>query len=150
MAALTFGAKAQTPVTKPEILIAERDPSQAEILGRIFTGHGYQPTVETNLAQASQRLGEPRDTFALVVAGVPQQQGVQSALDLVATARDHEVPAVLMLEPGMPQQDQQAALKAVGPQDVVTKPFNLDVLMARVDAYAQSQNRPQFGMNVLA
>lgn len=112
------------------ILIVEDDEQLSELLGRILTEEGHSPQLRSSLREAAQAVAESR--FDVVVLDRMLPDG--DALDLCGElrGRGEEVP-ILMLTARTEVQDRVSGLRT-GADDYLGKPFELEELLARVEA----------------
>ena len=117
------------------IAIADDDPATIEFLGKIVEklGHVYSPYADgTSLANALLR-----DTFDLVILdwNMPGKTGMQ-ILEWVDGAVEDR-PPVIMMTSRTAKQDVSDALNA-GADDYITKPEDMNVIAARINALLRS------------
>lgn len=115
---------------RPALLLVEDDRELTDLLTRLLRGEGYQLTVATD-GQRGLHLGLTA-TFDVVVVdrGLPAVEG----LDLIGRLRRHGVcTPVLVLSARASTLDRVAGLDA-GAEDYLTKPFEVEELLARLRA----------------
>lgn len=115
---------------RPALLLVEDDRELTDLLTRLLRGEGYQLTVATD-GQRGLHLGLT-GTFDVVVVdrGLPAVEG----LDLIGRLRRHGVcTPVLVLSARASTLDRVAGLDA-GAEDYLTKPFEVEELLARLRA----------------
>jgi len=112
------------------VLLVEDDPQLAELLERVFREEGHCPTVCGTLRAAETAIERTSLDFVLLDWMLPDGDG----LDLCARLR-HRKPhlPVLMLTARGEVQDRVLGLRT-GADDYITKPFDVDELLARVDS----------------
>ena len=117
-------------MTAPAVLLVEDDRELAQLLERLLDGAGYAVTLAPD-GHRALHLGLTRSFDALVLdRGLPAIEG----LDLLARLRGQGVttPALILSARGTVS-DRIAGLDA-GAEDYLTKPFDVDELLARVRA----------------
>src|SRR3954449_1069529 len=116
--------------SQPRVLVVEDDPQLAAMLDRLLTGEGHQVDTARD-GQAGLHLGLSR-TYDVIVLdrGLPPIAG----LDLLGRWRAHgvAVPVLVLSALGLPR-DRVDGLDA-GAEDYVSKPFDIDELLARLRA----------------
>jgi DNA-binding response OmpR family regulator len=120
-----------------DVLVVEDDAQLAELLGRVFREEGHGAVVCGTLAGAELELA--KRSFDIVVLDWMLPDG--DGLDLCArlTARQPPVP-VLMLTARGELHDRVTGLRT-GADDYLTKPFEVEELLARVDAVHRRANQ---------
>ena len=117
-------------MTAPALLLVEDDRELAGMLQRLLGGEGYDVTVAPD-GHTALHLGLTRSFVALVLdRGLPAIEG----LDLLVRLRGRGVttPALILSARGTVG-DRIEGLDA-GAEDYLTKPFDVDELLARVRA----------------
>ncbi|MDF3069809.1 MAG: two component transcriptional regulator, winged helix family protein [Polyangiaceae bacterium] len=112
------------------ILIVEDDEQLSELLGRILTEEGHSPVVRGSLREAAQAVAESRFDVIVLDRMLPDGDALELCGEL--RGRGEEVP-ILMLTARTEVQDRVSGLRT-GADDYLGKPFELDELLARVDA----------------
>ncbi|NKB80762.1 MAG: response regulator [Nitrospirales bacterium] len=115
-----------------EILIVEDSPVQATMLRRILTQHGYKATIVKHGGDALPKLRE--HPFGLVIGDVemPVMNGYELCVAIKADEQLQDVPVMLLTSLASPT-DLMKGLNA-GADSYVTKPYDEEVLLARVGA----------------
>jgi DNA-binding response OmpR family regulator len=104
------------------VLVGEDDLDQREILGDILTGEGYQVELAGNANEFAQRL----DRAELAILDL---HGV-STPEVARALRAVQPRPKLLLVSGDPLLE--AAARQLGADDFLGKPYDLDLLLARV------------------
>lgn len=112
------------------ILIVEDDEQLAELLGRILTEEGHSLQLRSTLRDAAQALAESQFDVIVLDRMLPDGDALELCGEL--RGRGVEVP-ILMLTARTEVQDRVSGLRT-GADDYLGKPFELDELLARVDA----------------
>jgi DNA-binding response OmpR family regulator len=116
--------------TNPQILLAEDDPNLGLLLSEFLKKKGYEVVWAHDGDQALDFF--VKGTFDLCVFDVmmPKKDGFSLAKDIRATHLD--VPIIFLTAKSM-EEDTLQGFK-VGADDYLTKPFSMDVLVARMEA----------------
>jgi two-component system, OmpR family, response regulator len=112
------------------VLIVEDEPSLADILAITLRFHGFQTQLAATAAQAVERARNHKPDLVLLDVMLPDGNGWQVCRDLRA---EHEDLAVIFLTARDSSHDIVGGL-TVGGDDYITKPFNVDEVIARVRA----------------
>lgn len=121
-----------------KLLVVEDDTQLAELLDRVFAEAGHTPVVCGTLKAAEQSLAEK--AFDLVVLDWMLPDG--DGLDLCQRLRSQSPPLpVLMLTARGEVHERVQGLRA-GADDYVTKPFDVDELLARIETVHRRVNSP--------
>lgn len=120
------------------VLVVEDDKQLAELLEGVFREEGHSAVVCGSLATAEDALaGGPFDVV-LLDRLLPDGDG----MDLCARLRSRRPPIpVVMLTARGEVHDRIAGLRS-GADDYVVKPFDVEELLARVDAVHRRVNQP--------
>ena len=114
------------------ILVVEDEAHIAEGLRFNLEAEGYAVEIARRGEEALEKLSQQKDAFDLLVLDVmlPGKDGFSIAHELRA-ARNY-IPILMLTARGRPED----VLKGFenGADDYLTKPFNLDILVARVDS----------------
>jgi DNA-binding NtrC family response regulator len=113
---------------KRRVLIADDDPVTLRALGHYLTMAGYDTVMAADGREAIQQLGEEINT-ALFDLEMPHVSGLDC---LRYVRKNHRDISVIMISGRGGLQDAVAAMKE-GAFDYITKPFNRDELLARVN-----------------
>ena len=116
--------------TNPQILLAEDDPNLGLLLSEFLKKKGYEVVWAHDGDQALDFF--VKGTFDLCVFDVmmPKKDGFSLAKDIRATHLD--VPIIFLTAKSL-EVDTLQGFK-VGADDYLTKPFSMDVLVARMEA----------------
>ena len=115
---------------QPHILLAEDDPNLGLLLAEFLRKKGFQVTWAQNGDEALDCFVQ--GTFDLCVLDVmmPKKDGFTLAKDI--RANHHQVPIIFLTAKAM-EEDTLQGFK-VGADDYLTKPFSMEVLVARMEA----------------
>ncbi|HTQ02799.1 MAG TPA: response regulator transcription factor [Polyangiaceae bacterium] len=119
------------------VLVVEDDVALASLLERVFAEEGHNVSVSTSLAKADAALAN--SPFDLVVLDWMLPDG--DGLALCARLQGRKPPlAVVMLTARGEVQDRVTGLR-VGADDYIKKPFEIEELLARVEAVCRRVNQ---------
>jgi DNA-binding response OmpR family regulator len=121
------------------VLIVEDDPAIVRFLERGLAAHGHQAVTADNGREGVQMAADETVDFVLLDIMLPGMDG-QEALRRIR-ARRPGVP-VLMLTARDEVRDKVNALDG-GADDYLTKPFDLEELLARMRALVRRADQPQ-------
>jgi len=112
------------------VLIVEDEPSLVDILAITLRFHGFTAHTATTAAQAIDQAREHRPDLVLLDVMLPDGNGWQVCRDLRA---EHDDISVIFLTARDSARDVVGGL-TIGGDDYITKPFNVDEVIARVRA----------------
>ena len=112
------------------VLVVEDEPSLADILSITLRFHGFETLVAATARQALAKAREHQPDLILLDVMLPDGSGWQVCRDLRADRADL---AVIFLTARDSPTDVIGGL-TVGGDDYITKPFNVDEVIARVRA----------------
>jgi DNA-binding response OmpR family regulator len=111
-------------------LIVEDDEQLSELLGRILKEEGHSLELRSSLRDAAQAIAESQFDVIVLDRMLPDGDAIELCGDL--RSRGVEVP-ILMLTARTEVQDRVTGLRT-GADDYLGKPFEVDELLARLDA----------------
>lgn len=111
-------------------MIVEDDEQLSELLGRILKEEGHSPELRSSLRDAALAIAESQFDVVVLDRMLPDGDALELCGEL--RSRGVEVP-ILMLTARTEVQDRVSGLRT-GADDYLGKPFELDELLARVDA----------------
>ncbi|MEV7972158.1 response regulator transcription factor [Cellulomonas sp. NPDC089187] len=115
-----------------KILIADDDPQILRALRITLRARGYEVIVATDGVQAVNRAIEHHPDLYLIDLGMPNLDGVE----VITGLRGWTAAPILVVSGRTGSADKVEALDA-GADDYVTKPFNIDELLARIRALSR-------------
>jgi DNA-binding response OmpR family regulator len=115
---------------KGRILVVDDDNALAEMLGIVLRGEGYEPVHCGDGEAALAAFRDVRPDLVLLDVMLPRINGFDVLREL--RKRGVETPVIMLTAKGQVA-DKVAGLK-LGADDYVTKPFDLEELLARVHA----------------
>ena len=118
------------------ILVAEDDSAMNKLVCNMLTGKGYEPVACFDGAQAMREF--ERQPFDMIITDImmPNADGYQLAEEVRQT--DKHIP-ILFMTALDDKLSQQRGFRS-GADDYVTKPFDADILLLRVEALLRRAN----------
>ena len=114
----------------PEILVAEDDPNLGLLLTEFLKKKGYAVSWAQNGDEALDLFVKGSFDLCLLDVMMPKKDGFSLAKDI--RANHQQVPIIFLTAKSM-EEDTLQGFK-VGADDYLTKPFSMDVLVARMEA----------------
>ncbi len=114
----------------PEILVAEDDPNLGLLLTEFLKKKGYLVSWAQNGDEALDLFVKGSFDLCLLDVMMPKKDGFSLAKDI--RANHHQVPIIFLTAKSM-EEDTLQGFK-VGADDYLTKPFSMEVLVARMEA----------------
>jgi DNA-binding response OmpR family regulator len=128
---------------KPDhILVVDDDLGLRELLDRYFAGNGYRVTTVANGRQMREVLANHRVDLIVLDLMLPGDDGLTLCRNLRAN-QPYDIP-ILMLTARGRQEDVLKGFEA-GADDYLPKPFNLKILLARLDSMLRRKNWARSG-----
>ena len=113
-----------------KILLAEDDKNLGSILKAFLDAKGYPASLRINGAEALQEFKKNAYDFCIVDVMMPVMDGFTLAKEIRNI--DKKIPILFLTAKSM-QEDKLKGFE-VGADDYLTKPFNMDELLARIKA----------------
>lgn len=120
----------------PLVLLAEDDPDVRETTQLLLLRRGWRVTATADGVEALDAVAAELPDIAVVDVAMPRMNG----LDLTGRLTGLGVPVVLLTARSLPVDEVQGL--AAGADDYVTKPFDADVLSARLQAVLRRRRGP--------
>jgi two-component system, OmpR family, response regulator len=118
-------------VTGPaRILVVDDQPNIVDVLATVLSFHGFTVDTAGTAAEARERVARHRPDLVLLDVMLPDGDGMEICRQLRAGSDDV---GVIFLTARDARADQVTGL-AYGGDDYITKPFDIEVLLARVRA----------------
>jgi len=124
---------------KPTILIVDDNPENLSVLGSIVATNGYIPGFATNGTMALASIKEEAPDLILLDVMMPDMDGFEVCRRLKQDTALAEIP-IIFLTAKTETDDVIAGLK-LGAVDYVTKPFNKEELLTRVQTHLVLQTQ---------
>ena len=128
------------PVTPKHILLIDDDALLVKSLAFTLTQNGYRASTATSAEQGIAFLQQDTPDLILLDIGLPGMDGLEA---LKRIERAKQIP-VIFLTARRRELDEVLGLE-LGAQDYITKPFNEDVLLARIKAVLRRGERETVG-----
>jgi DNA-binding response OmpR family regulator len=113
-----------------KVLVVEDDPKLGALLSRVLSDDSHAPELVTTIAAAKEKLAREHYDAIVLDRMLPDGDGVALATDIRNDGLDTPV---LMLTARGETRDRIAGLRA-GADDYVVKPFDVEELLARLEA----------------
>lgn len=115
---------------KANILLVEDDMNLGFVVQDTLKEHGYKVTLSTNGADGLKACSESQFDLCLLDVMLPKKDGFALAQDI--RNLDADMPIVFLTAKAM-DEDKVKGFKS-GADDYITKPFNMDELLLRIEA----------------
>ncbi|KDA04695.1 Fis family transcriptional regulator [Microbacterium sp. CH12i] len=115
-----------------KLLIADDDPQLVRALRITLAAHGYEIVAAADGAAAITAAAQSRPDIILLDLGMPRLDGIQ----VIQAVRGWTNAPIIVISGRTGSADKVAALDA-GADDFVTKPFQVDELLARLRALSR-------------
>ncbi|MEO0512812.1 MAG: response regulator transcription factor [Planctomycetota bacterium] len=129
--------------TSKHVLIVEDEADLAELVRYNLNAAGYKAEIAADGRQALARLSERRPDLVVLDVMLPHHDGIEITRFARTDSVLKSIPIIVLTAKGA-EDDQVAGLNA-GADDYITKPFSMQVLLARIDALlrrAESHGEP--------
>ncbi|MCP4537384.1 MAG: response regulator [Chloroflexi bacterium] len=123
----------QTPPKKGDILIVDDTPHHLHALSQILIEETYKVRSVSNGAHAIQTVQENPPDLILLDIMMPKMDGYQVCERLKADEQTHDIPIIFISALDLTQDKIKAF--AVGGVDYVTKPFQIEEVLTRVETH---------------
>ena len=112
------------------ILVVEDDPSVRMLVKAILEHNGNHVTTEDTVADGERAATEGSFEMIILDLGLPDGDGYE----LCKSIRDKNVKTPVLILSGEQEADVRVKCLRVGADDFLTKPFNAEELIARIEA----------------
>jgi signal transduction histidine kinase/DNA-binding response OmpR family regulator len=125
----------RSPGNAPRVLLVDDSPANLVALEAVLKPLGLELVLASSGAEALEKASGGSFAVALLDVQMPEMDGFEAASRIRATASGREMPIVFLTAI---HRDERYARKgyATGAADYITKPYDPDVLRARVKAFA--------------
>ena len=123
----------------PRVLIAEDNPVNQKVIGRLVRRAGYEPVVVDDGRQAVERLTEGDFALVLMDCQMPEMDGYEATRRIRALPGPLGTTPVLGLSAHVIQEYRERGL-AAGMDDYLQKPIRLKVLAAALERWCDAQS----------
>ncbi|HBF87731.1 MAG TPA: DNA-binding response regulator [Bacteroidales bacterium] len=117
-------------MSKIKILVAEDDPNMGLVLKEFLKAKGFEITLAVNGKEAYEKFCSDTFDFCILDVMMPIKDGFTVAQEI--RKADKNVPIIFLTAKSM-KEDTIKGLK-VGADDYMTKPFNMEELILRINA----------------
>jgi DNA-binding response OmpR family regulator len=121
-----------------DILIVDDTPANLHLLSQILTDQGYRVRAVTSGPQAIKSAQITPPDLILLDVMMPKMNGYQVCQHLKADERTFDIPIIFIS--AMDTTDDKVEGFAAGGADYVTKPFQVDEVLARVEVHLAVRN----------
>jgi DNA-binding response OmpR family regulator len=121
---------------RPRVLVAERDPATLTALDAALTQAGFEVAFAADGEEALALARSQPFAAVLLATRMPRKDGFTALYTLKRDPETARLPVLLLTEPGNPK-DQARGLE-LGAEDVLERPVNFPVLLARLRRMAAS------------
>ncbi|MGV6814323.1 MAG: response regulator [Phycisphaerales bacterium] len=118
--------------TKPTVLVVDDEPDLVELIRYNLQGEGFGVISADNGASALELAKSHLPDLIVLDVMMPELSGIEVAKRLRAQSETSTIP-IIMLTAKSAEADELAGL-GVGADDYVTKPFSMQILLARIHA----------------
>jgi two-component system KDP operon response regulator KdpE len=118
---------------KNTILVVDDEPQIQKMLGILLEVENFKIVESTSAKQAIRMCVSTKPDLILLDLGLPDMDGK----DVISAIREWSQVPIIVLTVRSDDEEVTAALN-LGANDYVTKPFNVDVLLARINAALRS------------
>jgi len=115
-----------------KVLVADDDTIFRTLVVEVLTGAGYEVIAEENGLLAWNRLEAEGADMAVLDVNMPEMDGFQLLAKIRGSDRHKAMPVLMLTIRGFA--DDQVAGYDSGADDYLTKPFDNEVLLARIKA----------------
>jgi putative two-component system response regulator len=118
------------------VLIVDDTPENLQVLGDMLEQHGYDVLVATNGPDALETVSasQPPDLVLLDIM-MPDMDGYEVCRRLKDDSKMKNIPVIFISALGLPEQKIEAF--RMGAVDYITKPFQVEEVLARVNTHVQ-------------
>ncbi|RQV98614.1 response regulator [bacterium] len=128
----------QTQANEGSILIVDDNPSNLRVLSQMLSGRGYsvRPVTDGYLVQAGVRASPP--DLILLDISMPDMDGFEVCRRLKADEESRDIPIIFIS--AMSEIEDKIKAFTAGGVDYITKPFQLDEVIARIETHISLRN----------
>lgn len=133
--------------TRPKILVVEDQDDISELIKLHLETHGHELKIASNIAKAKELLEEQKFDLFLVDRMLPDGSGLDLCIDLKSDPKTESVPIIFITALTEPENIIEGL--DAGASDYIAKPFDLNILSARVRAHLRSRLLQNKNRNLL-
>jgi CheY-like chemotaxis protein/tRNA A-37 threonylcarbamoyl transferase component Bud32 len=123
--------------TRPSLLVVDDSRLTREMFATQLEPRGYKVTTVASGQEAIQRLGEESFDLVLLDVEMPEMNGLEVLSIIRQTHSIGELPVIMVT--GRDQSGDMIAAFHLGASDYVTKPLNMSIALARIQAQTASR-----------
>jgi len=127
--------------TAASILVVDDTPENLRVLANLLDGQGYEARPVTSGRQALQAVAHAAPDLILLDVTMPEMDGYQVCSHLKADPRWQDIPVIFLT--AMADTAHKVKGFAVGGVDYVTKPFQIEEVLARVRTHLNMRRTQQ-------
>ena len=127
-----------------KILIVDDEIDIAELISEVLKSEGYETIIKNNGTSAIEAVSKHKFDLILLDIMMPDISGI----DVLKSIRDQATCPIIFVTAKTQINDKIYGLN-IGADDYITKPFELDELLARVKAHIRRDNRPALTSNII-
>lgn len=116
-------------------LVVDDDPAIREVLVELLDEAGFATTAFDRGRPALAALAQRQFDVLLIDQWLPDINGMR----ICAAAQESGTPAAVFLLTADPRLERHVTALTLGADDVVAKPFHIDILLARIEAKLRSK-----------
>jgi sigma-B regulation protein RsbU (phosphoserine phosphatase) len=120
-------------VPRADILVVDDTPANLRLLSRMLTDRGYRARPVPSGALALSAIQAERPDLILLDIRMPEMDGYQVCAHLKVDPRTQDIPIIFIS--ALDATDDKVKAFAAGGVDYVTKPFQVEEVMARVETH---------------
>jgi PleD family two-component response regulator len=128
-------------VTGPTVLIVDDTPANLRLLSQMLMEHGYKVRAVTSGTRALASIEAAPPDLILLDIRMPEMDGYAVCEQLKAQASTREIPVVFVSS--LDETGDKVRAFAVGGADFVTKPFQVEEVVARVHTHLEVRRLQQ-------
>ena len=133
---------------KHNILIVDDTPENLQVLGNMLEQEGYEVRIATSGPEALHDAGKTHPDLILLDIMMPDMDGFEVCRRLKADEGLRLIPVIFISALGMAEQKLQAFRE--GAVDYITKPFQAEEVLARVDTHVQLASMEELKQEIVA
>jgi diguanylate cyclase (GGDEF)-like protein/PAS domain S-box-containing protein len=123
----------QVPARRPTLLMVDDTPANLGLLARLLEEHGFDITVAQDGEEAIARARFVQPDLILLDVMMPGIDGFETCRRLKATSELADIPVIFMT--ALADNSDKVAGFQAGAVDYVTKPFQIDEVLARIHTH---------------
>lgn len=124
-----------TIIDIPTILIVDDTPSNLSVVVNLFEGRGYRVAIAQDGEEGIQRAQLVQPDLIMLDVMMPGMDGFEACRRLKAQESTRDIPVIFMTS--LASAEHKVKGFQAGAVDYVTKPLQIDEVMARVDTHLQ-------------